>query len=106
MILRLPFRPAAPRQDPSRRPLAVEVLDGGLVAPDDLVARQAEDAGDAVALLRAGRPPAEHDRQDARLVHARLLGKLPHVEAAGGTELIETLRCLFHIVRPHLTEDR
>ena len=52
------------------------------MAPDDLVARQAEDAGDAVALLRAGRPPAQHDGQDALLFHAGLLGELPHVEAA------------------------
>jgi hypothetical protein len=36
----------------SRRPLAVEVLDGRLVAPGDPVALEAEDRGDAIALRR------------------------------------------------------
>src|SRR5688500_8367718 len=81
-------RPFGAEDRRSRRPLAVEVLDGRLVAPGDLVARQAEDGGDAVAVLGAGRPAAQDDGDDALLVHAGQLGQLPGVEAALGAQLV------------------
>src|SRR5207248_3995571 len=70
-------------------PVAIEVLDGGLVAPGDLVARPAEDRRDAVALLRAGRPPAQRDREDPLLIHTRALGQLPGVEPVLDAELLD-----------------
>src|SRR5262245_13764245 len=89
-----------------RRPLAVDVLDGRLVPPHDPLARQAEHLRDAVAVLRARRPAAQHDRQDAVLVHAGPLGQLPRVEAVLATQLIDTLealshRCLLYGLRPN-----
>src|SRR5260370_20983636 len=65
------------------------MLAGGLVCPEDLVARQSEDRGNAVALVRARRPSAQHDCRHARLVQARQLGELLGVETALGAELIE-----------------
>ena len=70
--------PATPKQSP--RAVAVQVLDGGLVAPGDLVARQAEDGGDGVALLGARCPPAQHDRHHPLLVLRGLVeGLLKHM---------------------------
>src|SRR5689334_24310448 len=80
----------------SRGPLAVDVLDGRLVAPGDLVARQAEDRGDTIAVLRARRPPAEHDRRHSLLVHARALGQLPGIDPALGAELLDGLEGVCH----------
>src|SRR5258708_29602857 len=73
----------------SRGPLAVEMLDGRFVAPDDLFACQSEDRGNAVALVGARRPSAQHDRLDAWLVQAGQFGELPGAEPALGAELIE-----------------
>jgi hypothetical protein len=75
----------------SRRPLAVEVLDGGRMTPDDPAARQTGGRINAVALLGARRATAQHDRQDPLLVHARLFGQLPGVDPALGAELRDAL---------------
>src|SRR5579864_1581709 len=60
----------------SRGSLSVQVLYRGLVAPDNLVARQVEGRGDLVAFLRTGCPPAERDRQHALLVEVRASSQL------------------------------
>src|SRR4051794_2096216 len=75
---------------------AVDVLNGRLVPPNHLVARQAEDRGDGVALLRAWRPPPQHNRRDTLLVHAGALRQLPGIDAALGTQLIDGFLCLGH----------
>src|SRR5947208_16945576 len=73
----------------SRGPLAVEVLDRGLVTPGDLIAREAEDRRDPIALQRARRPPAQYDRRHSLLVHVRALGKLSGVDPALDAELLD-----------------
>src|SRR5208337_3477873 len=80
----------------SGRALAIEVLDGRLVAPGNLVACQPEGSGDAVALLRAGRPSAQHDRNDPLLVQARTLGQLPGVDSVLGAQLLNGLDGVGH----------
>src|SRR5271166_2632706 len=86
----------------SGRALSIEVLDGGLVAPGNLVACQPEDGGDAVPLLRAGRPPAKHDRDDHLLVQARAPGQLLSVDPVLGAQLLNRFDNLDHGHSPSL----
>ena len=79
-----------------RRPLAVNVLDRRLVAPGELLARQTEDGGNRVAIFRARCPAAHDDRQDALLIDAAPLRKLPDVEALFVTELDDVLKDFSH----------
>src|SRR5262249_44062135 len=79
-----PFGGGRPRPGPARGGVG-----GGAGGPDGLVARQAEDAGNGVAVLRARRPPAQQDRHDALLVQAAARGQLPGVEAALSTQLFD-----------------
>src|SRR4051812_23198160 len=66
------------------------------MTPDDLIARQTEGRGNAVALQGTRRPPAQHDRQDPLLVDARALGQLQGVDTALGAELRDALEGLRH----------
>ena len=60
--------------------MAIDVLDRRLVAPGDLLAREAEDTGDRVPLLRARRPAAEDDRQYSQFIQAGALRELLRAE--------------------------
>src|SRR5512142_2992427 len=64
------------------------MLHGDLVAPGDVVAREAEGGGDAVALLGTGRPAAQHDRHDSLLIQVHTLGQLPGVDPILDAELL------------------
>src|SRR5262249_33635307 len=75
---------------------AVKVLDGRLVAPGDLVAREAEDRSDAIAVLRARRPTAERDRYHTLLVHVRALRQLPRVNPRLGAKLLDAFEGVRH----------
>src|SRR5262249_433053 len=90
--------------------LAVDVLNGGRVPPDDLLARQAEDGGDLVAFGGARRPAPQDDGEDALLVQAALFGELPGVDAVFLAELGNALEVLAHrhtshdaVIRPRVT---
>src|SRR5262249_46910057 len=82
--------------EPPRRSPAIEMLDRGLVAPGDPLPAQAEGPSDAVALLRAGRPPAQHDRLDPLLVHARALGQFTDIDPALGAKSLDARDCVRH----------
>src|SRR5271157_3341222 len=80
----------------SGRALSIEVLDGGLVAPGNLVACQTEGGGDAIALLRGGGPSTQHDRDDPLLGQARALGQLPGVDPVLDAQLLNGLDGVGH----------
>src|SRR6266446_5161045 len=73
----------------SRRPAAVDVLNGRAVPPRDLLAGEAKDRGDLVALGGTRRPAAQHDGQHALLVQPGALGQLLVVELVGFAEVVD-----------------
>ena len=82
---------AAKPQTALARPVSVNVLDRRLVAPRDLLAGQTEHCRDLVALVRARRPSAEHDRRDPRLIQPGPFGELCDAGPSLDAQLIDVL---------------
>src|SRR5439155_24913853 len=74
----------------------VDVLDRRLMAPGNLVARDAEDRGNLVALRRARGPAAQDDGQDALLVQSRAFRQLLVVDPLFLAQLLHALGGLHH----------
>src|SRR5262245_24008233 len=72
------------------------MLDRGLVAPGELVARPPENGRDPVALARARRPPPEHNCQHPRLIEPGPLRELLDVDPVLEAKLIDALGCVRH----------
>src|ERR1700677_162207 len=72
----------------SSRSVAVEVLDGSLVAPNNQIARPGEDRGDSIPFLGTRRPPAQQDRQNPLLLHPGPLRQLPGINPGLDAQLL------------------
>src|SRR5262245_3071373 len=77
-------------------PLAVDVLDRGLVAPDDVLSRQAEHLRERVPVFGTGCPSTLNDGRDAMLIDAGAFSELAGVEATFETELFDGCEFLGH----------
>src|SRR5207302_605363 len=65
-----------------------------------LLARQAENAGDAVALARARRPAAQHDRRHARLIQAGALGQRLDIDLVLYAQVADGLEVFHDSAKP------